>query len=201
MNINLDKFCGTHDRREWMRQTFVCSEHEIATNGHVLVAVANKSGCLDTEIYLTHVRGILKKSIAASQTSINWIAVSSIALPDGVACMRCNGKCIEIFKKCDDCDGDGYFEHGNHTYYCKECDGDGKVVIQQNALGFQEKIICLDCKGSGEQITPVAVGSTHIQKWYLTLLLGLPKCEIQLHENFAYIRFDGGIGIVMSIDA
>ena len=30
-------------------------------------------------------------------------------------------------KPCEECDGDGDFFHGSHTYDCKECDGRGKV--------------------------------------------------------------------------
>lgn len=53
-----------------------------------------------------------------------WVLVEELPCNQGRFVMT--GVKVETVEGCDDCDGDGYFWHGNHEYECKECDGEGK---------------------------------------------------------------------------
>jgi len=117
--------------------------------------------------------------------------------PDFSWCARCNGHGAVEFKECEDCDGRGWFEHGNHDYDCKNCEETGRVVVEGG-----EKFPCSHCRGTGI----INVGSTRIDGFpfglvYLSLIKMLPGARVcvvppEAGDDVATLlfRYDHGVG-------
>jgi hypothetical protein len=84
-------------------------------------------------------RGILA---AIDSYTGDFVPASAIGI-SAIRCRHCEGTGLATETDCDDCDGDGWFSHGSHTYECKNCDGLG--VITQPGTGTT----CSACYGTG----------------------------------------------------
>lgn len=127
-------------------------------------------------------------------------------LPEAIKCKHCNGKGIEYLKECPDCDGEGDFVHGNHTYQCKECDCAGTVKSDEKTT---KPTGCWHCGGTGEAdysggAIPTQVGGLHFQNYLLRMIVNLPNAHIEhvypSDEKSlpgTHFIFDGGEGVVM----
>lgn len=198
--IDLQKFCATDtDPRPHIRKPTRCADGIVATNGQILICVPDDGRECDST----------KDTIAAQVAKFHhglmgederrWFDVTAIALPPKVICTYCGGKGYSYQVDCEDCDGDGEFDHGQHTYCCKECDGEGSIKTSAASDGAK-KYTCAHCAGTGEDFQAVFVGGTHFRRRYLAMLADLPGCRIGLsveEPGTAVYRFDGGWGALM----
>ncbi len=180
------------DPREYMRAPFSRGEWTYATNGHIAVRVPKIDGVeILPEKHIPRIEGLFKSSSDAF--------IDMPILPQPENCQMCNG--TGIAHECPDCDGDGEFEHGLHTYKCKECDGSGQVTA-----GYEDynEMPCRRCAGTGvARFKPVQVGVSHFDLYYLILINGLPGLKFSPgagRMDMAYFMFDGGDGILMPMN-
>lgn len=196
MTINLKRFCATtNDPREHLHAPFRCADGIVATNGHVLVCIADDGG--DHAPATDKMKDTVPKFRAMLDEPLRqWHVVADIELPKWENCHLCGGLGHRHIGDCEDCDGEGDFHHGNHIYQCKECGGEGTVETS-GATG--EKVPCWKCDGFGDQFATVRVGNTLLQRRYLALLAELPNCRIGVASPMSTVafKFDGGFGALM----
>jgi len=198
----LQPFCAVDDIRVYLRRIFRKDGHLYATNGAVLVSVADDSSVEtdpDNDARCpNNVELIISREKCAG---VGFIPLRFDEPKEKKPCTGCGGS-GKIFKSnaCPCCD-DGEFIHEGHRYECKECDGEGRVEATSG-----ETDTCEDCKGSGVSDTqPVVLpdgrtfGLAHLNK-----LMALPGIEylpeqIDDSSNIMRFRFAGGIGALMSI--
>lgn len=175
--------------RDYLRTPFLLGEFVYATNGHVAVRVP-RDGLDYKEIENGKVREI--GDLFAKSTRDTWTDIPT--LPERIPCKHCNGSAVQV--ECDDCDGNGEFDHGMHTYECQKCRGSGQVT---GRVGKQQP--CNNCDGTGAKSNqPVAVGEASYDRRYLAKIIDLPNIKFSptLYENGpGYFVFDGGEGLLM----
>lgn len=208
--IDLAPFCGKDDVREYMHAPFAVLGGTGATNGHILAWVADASvgkplrkplGPRESE---SIERLIVRAKADAVDPEAQWIAVDTIRTSSR-KCAQCEGTGVVQVIECEDCDGDGYFQHGSHDYDCKECNGVG----HKNTTGIGEQ--CDECGGSGESEVgqPSSFGVLHqfdgrgftVQSHFISRMRKLPGCKIKRYDSYQNTGltfvFNGGVGIVM----
>lgn len=196
--IDLQKFCaGKHEPREYLNKPWRCEFGVGATNGHLLVIVADRDEQYDAACpEVTH---FLKKLIDAKSTpAIESYRVADIELPKPEACRRCDGKGYHYERACEECDGYGTFIHGTHEYDCLHCDGHG--FFKSFSGSESEKQPCPSCDGTGEDAQTVEMFEKHFSTRYLKkLLLELPNCQLDIVRGYGFgvLTFDGGFGAIM----
>jgi hypothetical protein len=166
-----------------------------ATNGHIAIRVKD-----DPELLVSDV--VKFKSLPAMfvKNVDEWGSIPE--LPPIIPCKTCKGSGKQYKTRCDECDGDGNFDHGTHNYECKECD-DGWV---ESNVCTENEVTCSTCDGSGEDIfsQPIKVGIQSYQRRYLAMIAALPNSKIELTpelDKVALFTFDGGEGAIMPIRA
>ncbi|MNV70720.1 Chaperone protein DnaJ [compost metagenome] len=173
-----------------------------ATNGHIGIML---DGAPDPSIHPADpvMAGRIPKLLAQVAANQQEIA---IALPEEPpeTCYRCQGTGFAITEQCEECDGDGRFEHGSHNYDCKDCDGNGEhaVPAPQGSPGAEE---CGRCDGEGKLFSRYvdlhADGTTYkFQEKYLRLIIGLPSPRLFVgadRTEAARFEFEGGRGVLM----
>ena len=187
----LEKFVSQNDPREYMRSPFNRGEWTYATSGHIAVRVPKIDGVeILPEEHIPKLDGLFKPAHSDA----------FIALPQLLPleeCQMCNGTGTAF--QCPECDGEGEFEYGTHTYRCKECDGSGQV-----GYGDKSKVACRHCGGTGAtRYNPMKVGGSHFDLFYLHLINGLPGAKFAPgagRMDMARFVFDGGEGILMPMD-
>ena len=187
----LKKFVSQNDPREYMRGPFNRGEWTYATNGHIAVRVPKIDGIATlAEKHIPKLEGPFKR------THSDNAFVALPPLPPLEKCRFCNGTGVAY--ECEECDGDGEFEHGSHTYACKECDGRGQVTYSGGI-----EAACWRCGGSGaKRIVPIQVGGSHFDLFYLHLINGLPGAKFSPgagRMDMAMFVFDGGEGILIPL--
>ncbi|MCL2656112.1 MAG: hypothetical protein FWD62_01615 [Betaproteobacteria bacterium] len=205
MNLEyLNKFCANkaNDAREKLWKPFIQGGYAIATNGAIAVRV-NLSG-IDhgrTDRSANDTWPNVNKRIEEVKTGgmgefDAFACLELIPLPElppAEPCHFCDGTGKAY--RCDECDGVGDFEHGNHLYDCKECGGCGQL-----GYGEGEAVSCMECAGLGEKpYCPVKVGNASFDRRFLALIAPLPNVMIAPNgtEKAAYFQFDGGDGALM----
>lgn len=193
--IDVTQFCSLADTREYLLKPWRCEQGIAASNGHVLVLVSDDGGEYQPE------PESFKGKIAEFETKFTggpeWIDVVSIQLGDSGICKYCRGRGCNYVVECDECDGDGDFIHGSHTYDCKECDGDGTILCSKDSDGAK-RVSCFNCDATGRGFQPVQVGNSFAQGRYLEKLAKLPNCQIAPDGDKAMpFVFDGGRGWLM----
>lgn len=200
--IDLKPFCGRDDPREYLNQPWHENGATFATNGHIAIML---DGAPDPSLPPADpvMAGRIPKLLAQVAANQQEIA---IVLPEEPAetCYRCRGMGFATSKQCEECDGDGWFEHGSHNYDCKECDGSGEDVVpaSQNSPGAME---CERCDGEGKLFSRYvdlrADGTTYkFQEGYLRLISALPSPRLIVsadHAGAARFEFTGGRGVLM----
>lgn len=200
--IDLTPFCTRNDIRHCLNHIHPLLGGVVACNGHVLIfSETGSAPPVPDEAKLTVERiPDFEKFVrlAQEQDFSNATPVSTLSLAGYMKCPRCKGKGSVIKHDCDDCDGEGEFDHGRHCYQCKECNGRG-VVGDDGA----EHTACPECCGSRVRSDSVPFGGVEnfgINTSYVHLLQTLPDCVIAwADEKTIAFRFTGGCGVVMAI--
>nr|WP_315242173.1 hypothetical protein [uncultured Albidiferax sp.] len=169
----------------------------VCANWHILICVPDAAGEFAEEP-VGMVR-IVERLTVKNPPGISVTNVADIALPEAKECMECSGAGECWSEDCTDCDGDGEFSHGWHTYQCKNCEGQGCITSLHGAEA-SPKVGCPRCDGKGEDFQSVNVGPVLVQRYYLQLLQSLPQCvlhPVDCDSGASYFRFEGGFGWLM----
>jgi hypothetical protein len=188
----LSAFCANDtEEREHLRKPFRIGDFAYATNGHFIVRAP-----ADAPELSNLPQGTLKNALALFD---KWMHGDFQPLPLLRApskCADCSGKGFRFAVTCTDCDGDGEFDHGSHTYTCKECDGEGTL---DDSSG--DRRTCASCNGRGHErnAAPIRIGDAVFQHTYLWQLSKLPGILFAAHgpTEAGAFRFDGGCGLLM----
>ena len=185
----LKKFAAnSSDPREYMHAPFTRGEWTYATNGHVAVRVPKIDGIE------TAPEKAIPKLEELFESSRSYVFIAIPPLPPLEQCRMCNGTGSAF--ECPECDGEGEFEYGTHTYECKECDGSGQVEYGDTRI-----VACRRCGGTGVMRNqPMKVGRSYFDLFYLHLINGLPGVKfspVTGRVDMACFVFDGGEGILM----
>ena len=184
----LKKFVSRDDPRKYMRSPFTRGEWTYAAIGHIAVRVPKIDGVeILPDKHAPKLEGLFESACFDA-------CVALPPLPPQEKCQMCNGTGIAY--ECEECDGDGEFEHGSHTYTCEECGGSGQVEY-----GEKSEVACRSCGGTGvTRYKPMKVGGSHFDLFYLHLINGLPGAKFSPgagQMDMARFVFDGGEGILM----
>lgn len=204
--IDLAPFCGKYDPRAYMHEPFNVAGGTGASNGHILAWLSEASfgGPLGPKESESIERLIVQAKADAVDPNAQWIAVDTIRTSSR-KCAQCEGTGVVQVIECEDCDGDGYFQHGSHDYDCKECNGVG----HKNETGIGER--CDECGGSGKSEVgqPSSYGVPRqldgrgftVQSHFISQMRKLPGCKIKRYDSHQTTGltfvFDGGVGVVM----
>lgn len=198
--IDLKPFCGRDDPREYLNHPWQENGATFATNGHIGIQI--KEMRADAVPVHATMAGRIEKLLrnAAANTIPLEIEFPSEAPK---TCGHCGGARFVVARDCDECDGDGWFEHGSHTYDCKECRAQGEIHRPAKPEEADAKE-CWVCEGSGAISRTVwlkAYGVTYgFQEKYLRRLVALPSVRLFVSpDNTKEARFDfeGGSGVLM----
>lgn len=186
----LSRFIGKRDPREYCHHPFLDDHYVCATDGAILVRMP-----LEPDMaFKKHTRspkniGVLFDKCRAS----NRFEIPE--LPALNMCSVCGGKGSLFEQDCQDCDGDGCFDHGSHTYECKACDGAG------TAPGGDKEVACYNCGALGVLPLAVWIGGAFFDARYLAKIIDLPGIMFNVvpgnSNAAAYFTFDGGEGLLM----
>lgn len=203
--IDLTVFCeGENGFRPYLRTPFTCDAGVAATDGHIFVCVPDDTAefgrCENTAV-----KELIDQFAINAQAAFKArepVAASAIEIPTEPKCEACEGVGKISEAECDDCGGDGEFDHGSHTYECQECEGGGRHVTP-GVDGDGEA--CLKCKGAGNAPVTVPFPGSDDRKHgigspYLRLIQSLPGAEIfapSISGGMYFFRFAGGFGGVM----
>ncbi|WP_291384992.1 MULTISPECIES: hypothetical protein [Achromobacter] len=200
--IDLKPFCGRDDPREFLNHPWQEDGATYASNGHIGIQVDVVQP--DAPAVSATMAGRIQKLLAEARA--NTIPLD-IKFPDVAPkpCPRCEGRGFVIAVECDECEGDGWFEHGSHNYDCKECNASGEIV-QPAGRADPKAEECWSCDGNGTVSTHVhlhANGITYgFQEKYLRRIATLPAVRLFVSsDNSAAARFDfeGGSGVLMPV--
>lgn len=193
--INLQQFCSrSDDIREHLRKPWTYNGYRYGCNGHIMVRVPAANELNSPSHSLT--QSAEKLLIERAAVSKNYIALPHFPAPK--VCIGCGGDGQRLMVKCENCDGDGYFERGQYEYECKECDGAGLLDVDDGADGAAMHD-CPECHGIGFYREGAPVGDVHFDVVHLRLLANLPSLRLCTHgyDKGAHFTFDGGEGVLM----
>lgn len=194
----IQKFCSINDIRTYLNKPIRQGGFIYATNGFIAVRVVD-DGSFDIPesniIYgLINFNRVFAERAFAELKPLSALMTGS--QPEKSPCKACcDGGKNESARECNECDGDGQFHHGSHTYECRECGGSGKKA---NAASIP--IVCSVCRGCGDGNFNFQVGNQKYNGRLLKLIEDLPNVKIECEvENFdtAKFVFDGGEGRLM----
>jgi hypothetical protein len=197
--IDLTRFCGADDPREYMHAPFQEGGNTFATNGHIAIQLDGVADPSTPEVS-NFLKGRIQKMLA--QIAANQVELL-IELPPAKPCKYCQGCGSINARSCGDCAGTGSFEHGEHTYDCKACNADGEIHTP-TTRNDPEAEVCMACDGHGTAsafIDTLALGIKYrFQERYLRLISELPGSRLYATaDNSGPVRFDfdGGRGVLM----
>ena len=185
----LNRFtANSSDPRGYLRAPFTRGDWTYAMNGRIAVRVPKIDGMEILPDKHASKLEVLFESVCFDA------CIALPPLPPQEECSMCNGTGIAY--ECEECDGDGEFEHGSHTYTCKECDGSAQV-----AYSGEIAVACRHCGGTGKKrMKAINVGRSHFDLFYLHLINGLPGARFSPGAgpmDCAWFVFDGGEGVLM----
>lgn len=196
----LAPFVGASDIRSWLNNPFSIGGDLLASNGMILVCVSGAGCDADTAppdqqgVYALYKKG---KERSWQGATIPANSVKPIGNVIEITCNVCDGSGRINMRECTDCDGEGDFDHGKHTYECKECSGNGYTY----RAGKED--MCPECVGSGfrtRATTTVRHDEFSISYRYIHQLQQLPDCVIDPAMDVGFwFRFTGGWGLVMPV--
>lgn len=180
--IDLAKFTGKNDPKEWLNSPFNIGKETVATNGHVLVAVPKLKGYRQLPAKLEKVTTAVAKQLAFIPTE-NLIPLPATEKTDEYPCRSCRDT------------GKNFVDHTLcEGYGCSACDHDGEV---------QTSDPCRDCNGTLISAIAMKVGDTNyrIDEKYLNLFKDFPGLLVAINSECTqlYWKSDDGRGIVMGM--
>lgn len=211
--IDLTRFVAAKDDgRAFLRAPFATPHGMAACNGHVAVITigdvetATEDSADEGQVELIARLSKWFQAIAALPAD-GWIGLDQLAEAPhtSATCRQCKGKGRCEITTCPDCDGEGEFDHGRHTYQCRECDGAGSETYPTNDPKAPR---CDECCGTGKsggtQVPGTEAPQHGIATKYHHLLREAPNAQIYtkgfVADSRAFaVRFDGGCAIVMPV--
>lgn len=193
--MDITKFCTTNDPRPYMHKPMRHDGYLYATNGHIAVRIEDDPA-IEAEPMPANLQNSVLQKMATDTTDRTWRPVPQVNGAATKPCAYCDGTGRVV--ECPDCDGDGEFEHGDHTYECKACDASGWVASPIKGAGAK----CHDCHGSGMSWQEtVEFDGVHIAARYIYLIgTEIPGAEIGISKDplgVQIIRAPGVVGCVM----
>lgn len=183
--IEIQKFCSTHDVREYCLAPFNQDGWTIATNGHVLVAIPESDDFAKNP-------GPGKNSatkLLELDFVHDWRPGPDFDIPADAGfkdCPTCAGRGKCEITDCPECNGKGEVEwdSGYHTYEddCLSCLGSGEVGVES------DDVDCFDCNGSGKVVDiydNIPVLGIPFQPQYVRLINNHPGLEVALSADKA----------------
>ena len=200
MNANelLSKFVNPNDPRPYIQHPIANDGFLWATNGHMAVRIPYDGA--ECTLELCEDLSILPE-MKRYFSIVPWLGGKFQPIQETIEerkCMQCDDKGLmpEIVSgTCSDCDGEGNFYHGVHSYECKECNGTGityKATI--------ETVKCDNCSGTGV-IHSTIVGGLYFNQDYIDTIKAMPGAVMWTPDKpgLCAFRFDGGSGVIMSL--
>lgn len=199
MVIDLLAFCDTRDDRAYLQKPIRHAGRLYASNGHIAIRVADRADVEASDAQEPQCRKLtdfIDRTLAQGTTAKYVPIPKKLAHP--ATCMACGGIGKQINPPCPECDGEGSFEHGSHSYKCKACKGRG-IQLHHDDRPLDP---CPRCRGTGRGYTNARVGSTLFNLEYLLLIRALPGALLAVEASTEarphLFRFDGGEGVVVS---
>lgn len=193
----LERFCAKDDTRAVLNTPSRIGDFIYGVNGFIAIRIPDEK--------LLHVKnsGATDLTNLASLFSGPTDGVDYFKpLPDlsfALPCNECGGSGKDYSTECEECDGEGSFNHGSHTYDCKECDGSGRV--DHIRAGIPRA--CRRCNGTGHSsIQVVKLGNSGFRLDLLYMIASLPGAMIHYPESSntpTRFIFEGGEGVIMSV--
>lgn len=205
--IDINKFHGQGDIREWLNAPFSIAEKVVATNGHVMAILGAQNSAEYKEFAgpegaRKYIIDLIKKikSIDTWQT-VNKGQISPL---EKETCNVCQGSGKAIKTECGECEGEGEVDvsNGYSTYYglqCASCNGDGFSVNPKTDE------TCTDCDGSGKSFKPFAsieVLGINVQCKYMALIIDEPDLQLAACPEQNLLMFRAGLhahGAIMAL--
>lgn len=199
--INLKAFSGKDDPRKYLNSPWKENGKATACNGYITIQLDDMQGT-DYPPPDTAIAGRIPTLLA--QTLANKVELQIVFPVEAPKkCGNCDRTGFVRSKECDECDGEGRFEHGSHEYDCKECRGEGRIHTSADRNNSNAKE-CPCCDGIGtlsRYIDLRANGTTYrFRENYLRLISALPAARLLAGaESTAAVRFEfeGGAGVVL----
>lgn len=199
--IDFAPFCAKDDVRTYLNQPWREGDDAFASNGYMGVMVIG-GATSEMPDPPEKIAGAIKRFLRAAEDCRTEIRV---VIPEGDAkeCLHCYGSGWLVAEQCDDCDGEGCFDHGAHSYTCLECGGEGETRRPSSSTS-KGAIRCPQCHGSGHEsryLKLKAGGVTYqFQEKFLFPIKELPGSRLYVsgdNQKSARFEFDGGSGILM----
>ena len=193
--MDITKFCATNDLRHYLHKPMRHDGYLYATTGHIAVRIEDDPA-IEAEPMPANLQNSVLQKMATDTTDRTWHPVPQVNGAATKPCAYCDGTGRVV--ECPDCDGDGEFEHGDHTYKCKACDASGWVASPIKGAGAK----CHDCHGSGMSWQEtVEFDGVHIAARYIYLIgTEIPGAEIGISKDptgIQLFRAPGIVGCVM----
>ena len=193
--MDITKFCAPGDIRHYLHKPMRHEGFLYATNGHIAVRVADDPA-IEAEPMPANLQNSVLQKMATDTTDRTWRPVPQVNGAAAKPCAYCDGTGRVV--ECPDCDGDGEFEHGDHTYECKACDASGWVASPIKGAGAK----CHDCHVSGiSWQETVEFDGVHIAARHIYLIgTEIPGAEIGISKDptgIQLFRAPGIVGCVM----
>lgn len=198
--IDIQRFCAAKgESRSYMRAPWTDDGKTVATNGFVMIALDQVlEGAAPAT---TNMVGKVSELVAQTAAFTSKYPIDTASMP-AIACPDCEGSGRMHEARCSECDGNGEFDHGSHTYSCKECDGNGALLFA-TTRDADTSAPCWPCKGSGFQSSRIVFGGhdAGFDANYLRLIATLPNVQFVPGgpRDMARFEFDGGLGFLMPL--
>lgn len=199
---DLKVFCGRKLQEPWSNL-----DYTYATNGSVLVRVKK----LDDVPVKDELSAIPKNADSLIEKYVVGVLgpFPEIEKIVGDSCYQCKGAGKVTEKECPECEGYGnvYWETNRHKYEveCQECGGCGKIKTTD-----PNGETCENCDGTGivAQMNRISIDGFDFDSNLLYHFQKFPNVKIgakNVGENssgaygVAFIKFDGGVAVIMGL--
>lgn len=198
--MDITKFCNPDapDARAYLRMPMRDGGYLYATDGAVIVRIEDDPA-VEASPLDERVRRTFETLVVGDNSDRAWQPIPCVDPKTLLTCPNCKGSGRLI--PCLSCDGEGEFEHHDHTYSCRACDGYGtRSAPPQCPDGIS--VECFACGGSGvHPFETIDFGAPKIAHGYVHLIrTQIPAAEIGISGDPAGIqifRAPGVLGGVM----
>lgn len=214
----LQHFCATADVRFYLNHPLPVAGGAAASDGSIMIfaqglEVEPSAGVTKgTAVVVEHLERLVR-AVDEHSDAEGWIDASTIELGSQETCLRCMGSGFVTESDCPDCDGEGEFQHGSHWYDCKECEGAGASGTSPSTADIAHAIRCFECRSTGINARPMPFpglppGRSINSRYMISIQKHLPSARMKVIEHpgtkgtrVIAIRFDGGCGVVLPMQA